>query len=155
MQQTKNPYRKHLFVCTNLREEGKTCCARGGGDAIRDTLKRYVKEHGLREVVRVSRSGCQGLCEQGPNIMVFPEGAWYHHVQPEDLEVIIQTHLAPLIPVASAQRPPAPIRAILFDLGNVLLPFDHMRAARALAPHVRMAPERLYQSFFYKNFINN
>lgn len=40
------------------------------------------------------------------------------------------------------------IRAILFDLGNVLLPFDHMRAVRALAPYVRRSPEALYQSFF-------
>lgn len=148
MQQTKHPYQKHLFVCTNLRDGEEACCARGGGEEIREMLKRFVKEHGLRDLVRVSRSGCQGLCEQGPNVMVFPDGTWYHHVQLEDLEVIIQTHLAPLIPTAVTHRSSAPVRVILFDLGNVLLPFDHMRAARALAPHVCMAPERLYQSFF-------
>lgn len=146
MQHTKNPYKKHLFVCTNQREGEATCCARGGGVAIRDALKRYVKEHGLSDQVRVSQSGCQGLCEQGPNVMVFPEGFWYHHVQPGDVETIIQSHLTPLLDPPSSNDPP--IRVILFDLGNTLLPFDHMRAARALAPYARRAPEQLYQSFF-------
>jgi len=52
----------------------------------------------------------------------------------------------------SGATPPAaparPIRAILFDLGNVLLPFDHMRIARALAGHTTHSPHDLYQSFF-------
>ena len=154
MQQTKNPYRKHLFVCTNQREGEATCCARGGGVAIWEALKRYVKEHGLSGLVRVSQSGCQGLCEQGPNVMVFPDGAWYHHVAAQDIPTIIESHLAAarggrttrLGSLAAA--PGRPIRAILFDLGNVLLPFDHMRVARALAPHVHRSPEQLYQSFF-------
>lgn len=151
MQQTKNPYQKHLFVCTNQREGEATCCARGGGVAIRDALKRYVKERGLGDRIRISQSGCQGLCEQGPNVMVFPDGYWYHHVQPGDVEAIMQSHLAPFI-VANCESPIADrapqVKAILFDLGNVLLPFDHMRAARALAPYARRTPESLYQSFF-------
>ncbi len=147
MQQTKNPYRKHLFVCTNQRDGEATCCARGGGVALREALKRYVKEHGLSNQIRVSQSGCQGLCEEGPNVMVFPDGYWYHHVQASDVETIIQSHLAPLRPAPSAMTL-SPIRVLLFDLGNVLLPFDHMRAARALAAHATHSPEQLYQSFF-------
>lgn len=147
MQQTKNPYTKHLFVCTNRRDGEAACCARGGGEAIRDALKQYVKQHGLQGQIRVSQSGCQGLCEEGPNVMVFPDGFWYHHVRPEDVETIVQSHLTPSTasPVTSHQPQ---IQVILFDLGNVLLPFDHMRAARALAPHARLSPESLYQSFF-------
>ncbi|MBI4227837.1 MAG: HAD-IA family hydrolase [Candidatus Omnitrophica bacterium] len=153
MQHTKTPYRKHLFVCANQREGEQTCCARGGGLAIRDALKRYVTEHGLNGVVRVSSSGCQGLCEEGPNVMVFPDNYWYHHVQPDDMEAIIHAHLAPLVTVPGGPGPPGTeerplIRAILFDLGNTLLPFDHLRAARALAPFARQTPEALYQSFF-------
>ncbi len=166
MQQTKTPYRKQLFVCTNQREGEAACCARGGSVAIREALKRYVKDHGLSGVVRVSQSGCQGLCEEGPNVMVFPDGDWYHHVRPEDVEMIVHAHLAPLAMVPGL-RPGTggvgPVRVILFDLGNVLLPFDHLRAARALAPYARepggvsgtassrrghRTPESLYQSFF-------
>ena len=40
------------------------------------------------------------------------------------------------------------IRAVLFDLGNTLLPFNHLRAARALTPYARKTPDALYQSFF-------
>ncbi|OGX37612.1 MAG: hypothetical protein A3C53_00390, partial [Omnitrophica WOR_2 bacterium RIFCSPHIGHO2_02_FULL_68_15] len=144
MQQTQNPYRKHLFVCTNRREGEAACCARRGSEALRDALKQSVKTHGLDGVVRVSQSGCQGLCEQGPNVMVFPDGYWYHHVGPDDLDAIIHAHLLPLV----ANSPSSPIRAVLFDLGNTLLPFNHLRAARALAPYAGRTPESLYQSFF-------
>lgn len=147
MQQTKNPYRQHLFVCTNQREGGAACCARGGGVALRDALKRYVTEHGLSGAVQVSQSGCQGLCEQGPNVMVFPEGFWYHHVREEDLPTIIQAHLDSVAGDGSGVKG-GPVRAILFDLGNVLVPFDHLRAARGLAPHTTRSPQELYQWFF-------
>ena len=150
MQQTKNPYTKHLFVCANQREGEAACCALGGAAAIHAALKEYVKTHGLSGQVRVSRSGCQDLCEQGPNVMVFPDGFWYHHVQAGDVEAIIQAHLAPLVTPShppAAARDVSAIRVLLFDLGNVLLPFDHLRAVRALTPYARRLPD-LYQSFF-------
>ncbi|MBI4313529.1 MAG: HAD-IA family hydrolase [Candidatus Omnitrophica bacterium] len=147
MQQTRHPYRKHIFVCTNVREGEETCCSRRGSTKIRDALKRYVKDHGLNDAVRVSQSGCQGLCEEGPNVMVFPEGVWYHHVQMKDVEIIIHAHLEPFKRCEPASAPVA-IRAFLFDLGNVLLPFDHMRIARRLAPFAKTSPERLYHMFF-------
>lgn len=147
MQQTQNPHKKHIFVCTNQREGEETCCSRAGGAAIRDALKRYVKANGLDGIVRVSQSGCQGLCEEGPNVMVYPDGYWYHHVQADDLDAIIHAHLMPLIPPAQRQPLP-PVRAILFDLGNTLLPFNHLRASRALARFACKMPEALYQSFF-------
>lgn len=183
MQQTQSPYRKQLFVCTNQREGEQTCCARRGSAALRDALKQYVKTHGLDGVVRVSQSGCQGLCEQGPNVMVFPDGYWYHHVGPDDVDAIIHAHLMPFVNSSQSEgpgltgrtangieqasrgrsSPSSPVRAILFDLGNTLLPFNHLRAARGLAPYAREpggvsgtassrrgrhAPEALYQSFF-------
>jgi glucose-1-phosphatase len=45
-------------------------------------------------------------------------------------------------------HPPAsPIRAVLFDLGGVLLDIDFHRALDAWAPHSRLAPERLRAAF--------
>jgi len=118
---------------------------------LRDAIKRYVKEHGLTDHVRVSVSGCQGLCEEGPNVMVFPDGIWYRRVGSSDLETILQTHLAPLIQSPSSAGHPAvssAVRVLLFDLGNVLLPFDHLRAVRAMAPHLDRPLAEVYQSFF-------
>ena len=94
MQKTPFPYQKIIFVCTNKRENDAICCSRGGSVAIRDALKRYVKENGLKGKVRVSQSGCMDLCSQGPNVMVFPDGIWYKDVQMEDVPTIIQNHIA-------------------------------------------------------------
>ena len=52
-------------------------------------LKEMVKARGAGGQVRVSKSGCQGRCADGPNIMVFPENTWYSHVQESDLEAIV------------------------------------------------------------------
>ena len=89
------PYRKHLFVCTNRRDHNAVCCSLNGSEPIRDALKAYVKENRLTGIVRISQTGCQGLCEQGPNIMVWPDGIWYHHVTMADLPALIRDHLEP------------------------------------------------------------
>lgn len=94
MQKTAFPYQKIIFICTNSRDGGAICCSRGGSEAIRDALKRYVKENGLQGKVRVSQSGCMDLCNQGPNVMIFPDGVWYKDVTLEDVPAIIQNHIA-------------------------------------------------------------
>jgi (2Fe-2S) ferredoxin len=83
------PYRKTIFVCTNQRAEGeRICCAAGGSDAIRDALKALVKENGLKNKIRVCKSGCMDVCERGPNVMVFPDQAWLSGVSLEDVPEI-------------------------------------------------------------------
>ena len=84
------PFEKIIFVCTNQRDEGeRVCCQRGGGCELRDTLKAMVKTRQLRSKVRVSQSGCMDRCEDGPNIMVFPDNVWFSHVGSGDLEAIL------------------------------------------------------------------
>lgn len=85
-------YKKHIFVCTNLRDEGNSCGARGS-ETLRDTLKAKVKSKGLHEEIRVYKSGCQGNCEVGPNVLIFPEKIWYKGVQSQDLDFILQQHV--------------------------------------------------------------
>ncbi|MBI5093700.1 MAG: (2Fe-2S) ferredoxin domain-containing protein [Candidatus Hydrogenedentes bacterium] len=90
MQQRPMPFKKILFVCTNERiDSDRACCAHRGGGRLRDLLKEMVKARGLKNAVRVSASGCQDRCEQGPNIMLFPDNIWYSGVEEKDLEVIL------------------------------------------------------------------
>ena len=83
------PYEKILFVCTNVREEG-ACCGKRDSASIRDQLKAHVTTRGLASRIRVSQSGCQDRCVQGPNVMVFPDNVWYAGVTAADVPRIIE-----------------------------------------------------------------
>ncbi len=39
------------------------------------------------------RTGCFGLCDMGPIVIVYPEGAFYSHVKAEDVDEIVSEHL--------------------------------------------------------------
>ena len=151
MESTRSPYRKHLYVCLNRREDGRVCCAGREAEAILEKLKTYVAENGLKGRVRVNRSGCLDLCEQGPNVMVYPDNRWYSHVSLGNVEQIIQEHLEPLVPREVDSRfrgNDGKVRAFLFDLGNVLVRFDHMEAARKITDGSGVSPEQLFRIFF-------
>jgi (2Fe-2S) ferredoxin len=87
------PYRKTVFVCTNAREGGRVACGNPGrgGLELCEALKDAVKHMGLKGKVRVARSGCLDLCEKGPNVFVFPDGAWYSGVADRDVPELLKT----------------------------------------------------------------
>lgn len=82
------PHDMHIFVCQHSREgERASCGARwNASDAVAE-LKRLCKEKNLP--ARVTGSGCLGPCEQGPNIMAYPQKAWFHEVEMSDLPAIV------------------------------------------------------------------
>ena len=88
------PYRKIVFVCVNRREPPEACCAARGSEAIAAALKERIKSLKLARFVRVSKSGCQDVCAQGPSVMIFPDNVWYSAVTHDDIERIIQDTVA-------------------------------------------------------------
>jgi len=88
-------YRYHVFFCVNQRENGQACCADKGAVAMRDYAKTRVKQLGLAGPgkVRINQAGCLDRCAQGPNIVVYPEGIWYHYANQQDIDEIIDQHL--------------------------------------------------------------
>jgi (2Fe-2S) ferredoxin len=86
------PYRKTVFVCTHARTDGRTSCGDPGrgGLELCQALKDGVKRLGLKDTVRVARSGCLDLCEQGPNVFINPGEQWLSDVKPEDAEAILK-----------------------------------------------------------------
>lgn len=88
-------YLRHIFVCTNVREDGhpKGSCAQKGSELILDELKKRLREKGLKAFVRGNSSGCLDACVFGPNIVIYPEGVWYGGVTQPDVEEIIERHI--------------------------------------------------------------
>ncbi len=81
----KPPFERILFVCCNEREPGEDACANRGSAELQKKLKDYMKSKDLKGRCRISRAMCLGQCAVGPNVCVYPENVWYHHVTEKDL----------------------------------------------------------------------
>ncbi len=80
-------YRSHVLVC------GGTGCTSSGSQQIIQTLKEELKKNRLQNEVAVVKTGCHGLCAEGPVMIVYPEAVFYSRVRPEDVEEIVSEHL--------------------------------------------------------------
>ena len=80
-------YRSHVLVC------GGTGCTSSGSQQIIQTLKDELKKNRLQNEVAVVKTGCHGLCAEGPVMIVYPEAVFYSKVRPEDIEEIVSEHL--------------------------------------------------------------
>lgn len=99
-------YKHHVFFCTNVREpdgtgEVRPSCGKHDASAMRDYAKKRVKQLGLAGPgqVRVNNAGCLDRCEEGPCIVIYPEGTWYTYVDQQDIDEIVDSHLAQGKPV--------------------------------------------------------
>ena len=86
------PFRLHVFVCDQKKPEGVPCCAARGSEKLMDALRREVGARGLENEVQITVCGSLGLCERGPNLVIYPEGVWYSNVTPEDVPQIVREH---------------------------------------------------------------
>ena len=88
-------YQHHVFFCCNQREPGANCCNNHGAQEMRDYCKSRVKDLKLSGAgkVRVNTAGCLDRCDEGPTLVVYPEGVWYSYVDREDIDEIISEHL--------------------------------------------------------------
>jgi (2Fe-2S) ferredoxin len=88
-------YRYHVFFCTNTRDDGAKCCGAAGGQAMRDYLKKKVKAANLRGagLCRINTAGCMDRCDEGPVLVVYPQGVWYTYVDESDIDEIFEEHL--------------------------------------------------------------
>ena len=77
-------YRSQIMVC------GGTGCTSSNSLQIIDKLEKQIAEKGLDKEIKVVRTGCFGLCEAGPVVIVYPEGVFYSHVKPEDVDEIVE-----------------------------------------------------------------
>lgn len=98
------PFRHHVIACEQKKPDGQPCCAARGATAVIDALRREVGRRGLQDQVLVTASGSMGLCEHGPNLVVYPDGVWYSGVTADDVPEIVTEHLMGGRPVERLAR---------------------------------------------------
>lgn len=93
----KTPFRFHVLPCAGPR------CTAAMGEAFKGRLKDLLPDRKALGV-RVSTTSCQGMCERGPNVTVYPEGVVYHQVEMGDIDRIVEEHLREGRPVEDICR---------------------------------------------------
>ncbi|WP_010251942.1 NADH-ubiquinone oxidoreductase-F iron-sulfur binding region domain-containing protein [Acetivibrio cellulolyticus] len=80
-------YRSHVLVC------GGTGCTSSNSEKIISEFNVQLANNNLQNEVKIVKTGCFGLCAQGPIVVVYPEGAMYTMVKVEDIKEITEEHL--------------------------------------------------------------
>lgn len=80
-------YRSHVLICNG------TGCTASKAPELMARLEKALAANGIEKEVKIVKTGCFGLCEKGPILVVYPEGATYCHVTPEDIDEIVNEHL--------------------------------------------------------------
>jgi (2Fe-2S) ferredoxin/SAM-dependent methyltransferase len=134
------PFRFHLFVCTQQKPEGIPSCPASGSFAVLDALDREVQARGLDNDVQLTTCGCMGLCDEGPMMVAYPAGVWYRRVQPSDVSEIVGAHLRDSKPVERlAWSDAAAMKAMSAEHR------DKFRGAMAARDKAGTLPDRLDQ----------
>jgi len=79
--------KKEILCC------GGTGCHASNSKEMMDNLRKYIKENGLENDVKVIQTGCFGFCAQGPIVKIMPDNVFYVQVTPEDAKEIVEKHV--------------------------------------------------------------
>lgn len=88
-------FQKHVFFCMNQRDDGRPCCSDRGAQAAQEHAKKRIKHLDLngQGKIRINKSGCLDRCDEGPVLVVYPQGTWYTYVDQSDIDEIIDVDL--------------------------------------------------------------
>jgi (2Fe-2S) ferredoxin len=76
-----------VLVCAS------TGCISNHSMNVLKAFEQEVKNQNIADKVDVVQTGCHGLCEMGPVVIVYPQGAFYAKVKVEDVPAIVESHL--------------------------------------------------------------
>ena len=72
-----------LHVCVD------TACTALGAAEVCKCIEEEVEKSGLSDRVEIKKTGCHGLCERGPVMIVMPDEIFYQEVEPDDAAAVV------------------------------------------------------------------
>jgi len=92
MESSKPEFEKYLMVCVNERPAGErvSCGGTFCGKELASAFKDAVKAAGQAGKIRVSKTYCLDVCEQGANVLLYPDNVWFKQVSLEDVPAILE-----------------------------------------------------------------
>ncbi|MEA4874984.1 NADH-quinone oxidoreductase subunit NuoF [Anaerorhabdus sp.] len=79
--------RINVLVCAG------TGCTSSNSILVVDKFNEMIEKYGLKDEVKVIKTGCFGLCQKGPIVAIYPDKVFYNHVGVVDVEAIVSEHL--------------------------------------------------------------
>lgn len=79
--------RINVLICAG------TGCSSSNSALIASKFEEMIIKYGLKDEVKIVKTGCFGLCQKGPIVAIYPDSVYYSHVKVEDVEEIVSEHL--------------------------------------------------------------
>lgn len=137
-------YEHEILVCA-----GTGCISSKSGEFV-EALKEELAKNDMTDKVNVVSTGCFGLCAQGPIVIVYPEGDFYHQVKAKDAKKIVQEHLIGGKPVEKLLYHDAKTKEIIDRLMDT--PFYHKQKRVALRNCGRIDPEKIEEYIAFDGY---
>ncbi len=129
------PYKKAVIICRG------TGCTSSQSDKIMERFQTLIAADKNESSIEVVRTGCFGLCEAGPVVIVHPGGTFYSHVKVDDADIIYREHLIGDQPVKKLIYPDAVLEDGILPYSEVPFTTNQKRVALRNCGHID--PERI------------
>lgn len=137
-------YEKEILICA-----GTGCISSKSGEFV-NALKEELAKNELTNKVNIVKTGCFGLCAQGPIVIIYPEAVFYHQVQPKHAKKIVSDHLINGKLVEKLLYHDSDTKEIINKLMDT--PFYHKQKRVALRNCGRINPEKNEEYFAFDGY---
>lgn len=139
-----SPFEKEIMICAG------TGCLASKSDELVTVLEEELEKNDLTGKVNIVKTGCFGLCAQGPIVIIYPEGVFYSQVKPKDAKKIVASHLVKGELVEKLLYHDHETKEVINKLMDT--PFYHKQRRIALRNCGRINPEKIEEYIAFDGY---